>query len=198
MPVRPLKRLRPVVSSLTLPLLLTAGVFLFFLLGFAVVYKIKKAKKVCPTCGNELLPEQKECPFCAKKPAPVPSATQLSWSEPGLNRTLVLKREREKMGVFKIIGSSKGTQEYLLQLPRTLVGSGADCDLRIEEEEFAPEHFVIRREDSSYVLQDLGSPAGTFLNNAPVQGKVTLKNGDRIRVGKVIFVFREISAISPG
>ncbi|MHA2609507.1 MAG: FHA domain-containing protein [bacterium JZ-2024 1] len=198
MPVRPWKRLRPVFSSLGIPLLFTVGVMIFLLAGFAVAYKLKKAKKVCPTCGNELLPEQKECPFCAKKTAPAPSAAQLSWSEPGINRTLVLKREKEKMGVFKIIGASKGTQEYLLQLPRTLVGSGADCDLRLEEEDFAPEHFVIRREGSAYILQDLGSPAGTLLNNTPVQGKVTLKNGDRIRVGKVIFVFREISAISPG
>ncbi len=195
-PIRPFRRAQPLLVSLSGPLASTAAVALLLIASLFVLKSFRKTKKVCPQCGNELAPEQTECQFCAKKTAPAPTSSSLPWAEPGINRTLVIRREKERMAVLKIVGAVKGTQEYLLQLPRTLVGSSQDCDLSLQEEGFVPEHFVIRKEDGTYILQDLGSETGTLLNNERVQGKVNLKNGDRIRVGKVIFVFREIEMVT--
>jgi pSer/pThr/pTyr-binding forkhead associated (FHA) protein len=39
------------------------------------------------------------------------------------------------------------------------------------------------------VIEDLGSRNGTRVNDALIERPVTLKNGDRIRVGPAVFVF---------
>jgi len=50
------------------------------------------------------------------------------------------------------------------------------------------QHCRILRENSEYVLEDLGSMGGTLLNGSPVD-RAILKHGDRIRVGYNAFQF---------
>lgn len=83
----------------------------------------------------------------------------------------LLLRGPEEMGV------SFGTERSLL------IGRGNDAALRIDLPEVSTEHARVIREDDGYVLEDLGSTNGTFLNGSKISGRVKVQVGDDIRVG---------------
>ncbi len=64
------------------------------------------------------------------------------------------------------------------------------CDLAFKDDQMSRTHFEISFTDGFYVLRDLQSRNGTFVNNDP-QGmrEQTLKAGDVILAGSVVFVF---------
>jgi len=68
------------------------------------------------------------------------------------------------------------------------IGSDASNALRLEDPSVAPQHCVIREEPSGFVIRDLDSPAGTFVNGIPVAERL-LAYGDQISVGESSFLF---------
>jgi pSer/pThr/pTyr-binding forkhead associated (FHA) protein len=64
------------------------------------------------------------------------------------------------------------------------VGRVADNDLQIEDNSISSHHAELRQRDGQYVLIDLGSTNGTFVNDEPVN-ETPLREGDRVRFGKV-------------
>lgn len=68
-----------------------------------------------------------------------------------------------------------------------LVGREEDCHLRPNSDLVSRHHCVFTIDDYSVRLRDLGSTNGTLVNNARVNGQVELKDGDKIRIGKLLF-----------
>ena len=63
------------------------------------------------------------------------------------------------------------------------IGRDAACDLCLEDDAVSRVHArVTRLVDDSFVIEDLGSTNGTFVNSEPVRRRV-LRSGDRIHVG---------------
>jgi transcriptional regulator with GAF, ATPase, and Fis domain len=60
--------------------------------------------------------------------------------------------------------------------------------LSLDDGLVAPEHCVVAREGDRWVLRDLGSPTGTFVNGLPVKER-PLANGDQIAIGGSVFLF---------
>jgi pSer/pThr/pTyr-binding forkhead associated (FHA) protein len=58
---------------------------------------------------------------------------------------------------------------------------GADLLLRGSAVSFA--HAVVVRHESGYLVRDLGSRTGTFLNGVPIEGDAELRHGSVIRIG---------------
>ncbi|MCU0918100.1 MAG: FHA domain-containing protein [Planctomycetes bacterium] len=75
-------------------------------------------------------------------------------------------------------------------LPRalTVIGRREDCDLRIPLPMVSRRHCVLRLNKDSLELRDLDSRGGTFVNDQRVESEVTVRPGDYIRVGPLIFV----------
>ncbi len=71
----------------------------------------------------------------------------------------------------------------------TVVGRGADADLRLPDSGVSRRHAEIRREDSGHLLVDLGSTNGTRVNDSRVAMR-RLANGDRIEVGSTTLIYR--------
>jgi pSer/pThr/pTyr-binding forkhead associated (FHA) protein len=71
------------------------------------------------------------------------------------------------------------------------IGRSRRCTLPFpEDSNMSREHAMIRiMPDEQYVLRDMGSKNGTFVNEAPISTH-TLKNGDRIRIGSQILTFK--------
>lgn len=89
-----------------------------------------------------------------------------------------------------------GEEAKFLKLPedRTLVfGRESYCDFQLKmEAEVSREHFSAGpgEREGSFVLVDLGSRNGTFLNGRKLgNDAVDLKEGDEIRAGTQKFVF---------
>lgn len=79
--------------------------------------------------------------------------------------------------------------------PLFRIGRDPDSDLCVDDELVSREHAVIelleaRDQESApnYVIRDLGSTNGTFVNHERVTAHLLL-NGDIIRAGKSFFIF---------
>lgn len=73
------------------------------------------------------------------------------------------------------------------------IGRSPKADVVLEDEKASRLHCGIRLVDDEYVLKDLASKNGTYLNNDRVES-VPLNAGDRIRVGGTVFQVEKQSA----
>jgi pSer/pThr/pTyr-binding forkhead associated (FHA) protein len=88
-------------------------------------------------------------------------------------------------------GNRSGKQ-YGLQRGRNVVGrDGTQCEVIVDDATVSKRHAEIRHENGQFVLYDLASTNGTFVNNRRVQ-RQGLLDGDDVRIGHVAFVFKEV------
>lgn len=92
--------------------------------------------------------------------------------------------ELEIMSLYKLKGTSGSVINQSFPLGETFVlGSSADCQLRIEEPGVASHHAEITMVDgNTLILKDLGSQSGTFVNGEAVT-EAMLSSGDEIHIG---------------
>jgi len=72
-----------------------------------------------------------------------------------------------------------------------VMGRSRSCELTIPSPDASRRHAEIERVDQGYLLRDLGSTNGTFVNGAQVQEK-QLETGDRIDIGGELVTFCQI------
>jgi predicted component of type VI protein secretion system len=70
----------------------------------------------------------------------------------------------------------------------TLVGRQRGCDMRIPSAEVSRRHCLLRVEEGYLTVEDLKSANGTFVNGAPVDGRMVVRPGDHLEIGPLTFV----------
>jgi pSer/pThr/pTyr-binding forkhead associated (FHA) protein len=68
--------------------------------------------------------------------------------------------------------------------PKTVLGRGAECDLRIPIESCSRKQCQLIIEDEMLRLKDLGSSNGTYVNNVRVEETI-LNPGDKLMIGPI-------------
>jgi pSer/pThr/pTyr-binding forkhead associated (FHA) protein len=81
-------------------------------------------------------------------------------------------------------GAAKPRAMYLAT--NTVVGRGAECELRLDDTFVSQEHARIFAKNGSWYVEDLGSTNGTFVNEQRLAAPAMLTSGDRIRVGTTV------------
>ena len=79
-------------------------------------------------------------------------------------------------------------KQWDLKTQPLTVGRGEQAEARVDDKEMSRKHFMVRPAEGKYVVEDLKSTNGTFLNGKPVQ-QATLKANDKIQAGQSLFVF---------
>jgi len=69
------------------------------------------------------------------------------------------------------------------------MGRAPDNHIVVNDRRVSRRHAVLKREGTNYVLEDLGTPNGTFVNDQRIQRQV-LAPGDAIRLGQSVFTYR--------
>jgi len=71
---------------------------------------------------------------------------------------------------------------------RFTVGRGDGPDISIDDEFLSSPHALFRLLDGEWVVEDLGSTNGTYVNGGfkRVYGPVRLSKGDRVRIGHTV------------
>ena len=83
-------------------------------------------------------------------------------------------------------------QTFELDLATSLIGRGADCEIRIDDYAVSRQHAKIVAEDGVFYLEDLKSRNRTYLNDKIVEGdRQRLRDNDRVTVCDVVFVFHQ-------
>jgi pSer/pThr/pTyr-binding forkhead associated (FHA) protein len=76
------------------------------------------------------------------------------------------------------------------------VGRGKSADVVIEDATLSRRHFLVERDGESYVLKDLNSQNGTWVDGHRAQA-TKLHHHDCILAGRTIFLFSERSVSMP-
>lgn len=76
-----------------------------------------------------------------------------------------------------------GEAEFPLEPPRVVVGRSRSCDVRLREDTVSRLHAAFVWDEDGWVLEDLGSSNGTFLNGQRVLQPQRIRGGDQVRFG---------------
>jgi hypothetical protein len=85
-------------------------------------------------------------------------------------------------------------QRFLFNRDMLVVGRGGDCDIVLPERQVSRHHVRFLRGDDGYLVEDLGSKNGTFVNGRALEGRARLQDGDEISVAlavKLAFIGNE-------
>ncbi len=85
---------------------------------------------------------------------------------------------------------SKDAREVPLGDQEVLIGRDSSATLCLNNRAVSRRHCVVRQENGRFVVRDLGSHNGTFVNDLPVTEHV-LQHGDRIAVSGYTFIFAD-------
>ena len=135
----------------------------------ALSVKRTRPPDTCVGNGAKAARKRSVCSLPAK-----PDGVALLYQEPGTASV-----QCHPLGENLVVGRSRKNER-----------NPAGCDLAFEDEQMSRRHFEIKLTDGFYVLRDLESRNGTYVNDDPQRIREhVLKAGDIILAGGVIFVF---------
>jgi len=91
-----------------------------------------------------------------------------------------------------LFGRSKGSK-YLLPPGDYLIGRGADCNIRLDDEKVSTRHAMIRVSPGDVIFEDLDSTNGSIINNKKATQTV-LSHKDVIVIGEAKLKFINLQA----
>jgi len=92
-------------------------------------------------------------------------------------------------------GPSVG-REFPVVKPVVTIGRASDNDVVLDDDQVSRRHAVLRRQNGSYVITDMGSRNGTFVNDKRITAPQPLNIGDTIQVGRTYLVLQ--AGTAPG
>jgi len=93
-----------------------------------------------------------------------------------------------------IVVSGPNEGDYYPLGKRTIVvGRDEACPVQITDDRVSRKHLQIRSNDDAYVLWDMNSANGTWINGRKVEAEIELADNDEIEVGgsKLVFSSRD-------
>ena len=84
----------------------------------------------------------------------------------------------------QMTGPSAGRTLSLPKDALITLGRSSECTFRFEDTSLSRVHGHILRVRDAYMYQDPGSTNGSFINDVKVEGRVQLRDGDRLQLGK--------------
>jgi hypothetical protein len=91
-----------------------------------------------------------------------------------------------------MLAGPEAGREYQLSKEITLVGRDESCDVVVAEVEVSRQHARITHTPRGYMLEDLGSTNGTYVDGERVTAPHLLQAGDRISLSEtVVFSYKE-------
>ncbi len=87
---------------------------------------------------------------------------------------------------------------FPLEGDQLIIGRDASSNIAINDAEISRKHSRLSFQGGKYVLEDLGSTNGTFVNGQRLAGPVVLKPGDVVSLGEQIVLMYDAINMDPG
>jgi predicted component of type VI protein secretion system len=77
-----------------------------------------------------------------------------------------------------------------IKVPQFVIGRDPQCHLRPASPMISKRHCALIQKDGKLYIKDFGSTNGSFVNDVPVKNHAELKNGDKLKIGPMLFEVR--------
>jgi FHA domain len=176
--------------------------------GIFVAYLILRASaRTCPECGRVMQANWKFCPNHPQRlrsPEPMPVGMAASGAgypavmpAPGQIHALPESRAGTPSGAadtfaMLLVQEGRGTgRTFYVASSGSVVGRDQGSDVAIDDPSVSSRHARIGKFDGRAQIIDLGSTNGTYVNDSFVD-RSFLYDGDRVRIGDTVLVFKEL------
>jgi ABC-type multidrug transport system ATPase subunit/pSer/pThr/pTyr-binding forkhead associated (FHA) protein len=88
------------------------------------------------------------------------------------------------------------SEEIVITMMEVVIGRDGSADVTIPSQAVSRHHAKLTRENNGYVIEDLGSSNGTFVNSQKLTGRRLLRSGDQIRLGKAVTLVYDAPKVS--
>lgn len=143
-------------------------------------YKNTETGKYCSKCGA-LLPDEE-----SRSETTIRYSLEAEEREPDLSQL----REMAGKGVSLVVrsGGDMVGEAFSPAGEETTIGRDTGSDIFLDDITVSRNHAVLMREGDSYLVRDMGSLNGTYVNNVRVETQ-KLSDGDQLQVGKYKLTF---------
>ncbi|ACY16113.1 FHA domain-containing protein [Haliangium ochraceum] len=148
-----------------------------------------RRRKVCTQCQSELDKTWDSCPYCAQnaqaqQPAPggAPKTQAFMVDAGGGTRQLL-------GWLIPIEGPQRG--ELYTLAPKSVVGTEPTCHVVLSDTYMSSQHAELVAEGGVWILRDLGSTNGTYVNDQRITQRELVDN-DFVRFGQSMVKFKSL------
>jgi FHA domain/zinc-ribbon domain len=86
-------------------------------------------------------------------------------------------------------GGGRAGETFHPESERTTIGRSPDCEIFLDDVTVSRKHAVLVERDGAFLIEDLGSLNGTFLNRRRIEAEAELGDGDELQIGKYRLTF---------
>ncbi len=149
---------------------------------------------LCARCGHENPNDARFCSSCGAALTPgeneettlTLSAVEAADIEDELEH--YLDGLAPGVGLLVVRHGPESGSSYRLEQASTAIGRHPDSDVFLDDITVSRRHVVVERTDDGYVLRDVGSLNGTYVNRKRVD-EARLKWGDEVQIGRYRLTF---------
>ncbi len=94
-----------------------------------------------------------------------------------------------RVAFLRVVQGSRIGELHELVSDRLVLGRHPSCEVVLENAVISRQHARMMRQGDSYVIEDLGSRNGTYVNGEKVSGLQLVKDNDRIRICDIILQY---------
>lgn len=153
----------------------------------------------CPSCGDRVPSDTSVCPSCDSTVVDVDRTQVLSRiaHEPvfGDGTSTGTTATRVDAATLMVRSGPQAGERFTLSGDSTRLGRHPDSDISLDDISVSRRHAEIRHDGDEYVLRDVGSLNGTYVNQRRVDS-VVLQQGDEILIGRFRLLFLLSSEMS--
>lgn len=148
------------------PFVITVLKILLLLLLYFFLYRAVRS------ITSDLYPRRRE----RRRREPGPARVRRGRGQP--RRVIVLGPEGKKVGTYRLEGPLQ-------------IGRDSTCEIRPPDTYISQVHARLAPRGDGWVVEDMGSTNGTYLNQRKVQVPTRIAPDDRIRLGKTVLEVRK-------
>jgi hypothetical protein len=152
-------------------------------------HQIDDSWQVCPYCQRTGAQTALSASLAKTRLDVVDSASDETSSQTS-RRTLLVSEHRRPPVVGWLVamtGEQKG-EDFRLHEGQNMIGAATDCQVALKD---ATVTASVRYQNGKFLLTDLDSTNGTYLNDRPGPiAREELKDNDTIRIGEVVLKFK--------
>ena len=93
------------------------------------------------------------------------------------------------MASLKVLEGLEPGKQFPLDGTEWVIGRSPDCDVILEVAAVSRKHLVLRKQNGQFVVEDLGSRNGTYINGTRVNENAVLRHRDQMLICDILFQF---------